>query len=121
MIGNTRLRDVIAAARGQVGRNAPAVSFDAHKRTVLVTGATGFVGQHLVRALLQDGQTVIALSRQPEAAARLFEGRVSCVASMDALPLEIRIDVVVNLAGARILGPAGARRARKPCGAAALA
>jgi uncharacterized protein (TIGR01777 family) len=98
------LRDVIAAARGHIGHNVPAVSFDVQKRTVLVTGATGFVGQHLVRALLQDGHTVIALSRQPEAAARLFEGKLGCVGSMDALPLETRIDVVVNLAGARILG-----------------
>lgn len=99
------LREVIAAARGRVGRGAPAVSFDAHQRTVLVTGATGFVGQHLVRALLRDGHAVIALSRQPQAAARLFEDRVRCVASMDALPPDTRIDVVVNLAGARILGP----------------
>lgn len=99
------LRDVIAAARGQGGANTPAVSFDARKRSVLVTGATGFVGQHLVRALLQDGHTVFALSRQPEAAGRLFDGRVACVGSMDALPPEARIDVVVNLAGARILGP----------------
>ncbi|KFI06588.1 nucleoside-diphosphate sugar epimerase [Massilia sp. BSC265] len=81
------------------------MSFDAHKRTVLVTGATGFVGRHLVPALLQDGHTVLALSRQPEAAARLFEGKVKCIASMDALPPSTRIDVVVNLAGARILGP----------------
>lgn len=99
------LRDVIAAARGQGGVGAPAVSFDAQERSVLVTGATGFVGRHLVAALLQDGHSVIALSRQPEAAARLFEGRVSCVASMEALPPETRVDVVVNLAGARILGP----------------
>lgn len=99
------LRDVIAAARGRVGRKVSAVSFDAHKRTVLVTGATGFVGQHLVPALLGDGHAVIVLSRQPEAAARLFEGKVQCIASMDALPPGTRIDVVVNLAGARILGP----------------
>lgn len=98
------LGDVIAAARGHGGIDAPAVSFDTHKRSVLVTGATGFVGQHLVQALLQDGHTVFALSRQPEAAARLFEGKVSCVGSMDALPPRTRIDVVVNLAGARILG-----------------
>lgn len=106
--GLTGLRDTIAAARKPGGRGgiaAPAVSFDAHKRTVLVTGATGFVGQHLVPALLHDGHTVIALSRRPQAAARLFEGRVACIDSLDALPPDARIDVVVNLAGARILGP----------------
>lgn len=103
--GLSNLREVIAAARGQAGRTTPAVSFDAHKRTVFVTGATGFIGQHLVRALLADGHTVIALSRQPESAARLFGGRVRCVAAIEALPFDTRIDLMVNLAGARILGP----------------
>lgn len=99
------LRDLIAAARGRIAPAAPAVSFDTRKRTVLVTGATGFVGRHLVQALLGDGHAVIALSRQPDVAVRLFESRVRCVAAMDALPPDTRIDVVVNLAGARILGP----------------
>jgi hypothetical protein len=79
--------------------------FDEHKRTVLVTGATGFIGQQLVRALLQDGHAVIALTRQPKEAAARFEGKVRCIASMDALAPMEAVDVVVNLAGARILGP----------------
>jgi uncharacterized protein (TIGR01777 family) len=103
------MRDVVAAMRGgrvpvQDRQEAP-VSFDAQGRTVLVTGATGFVGQHLVRALLRDGHAVIALSRNPDEAARLFDGQVRCVGSMDSLTPADRIDVVVNLAGARILGP----------------
>lgn len=83
---------------------APSV-FDDIARTVLVTGATGFVGRHLVRALLADGHTVIALSRRPQEADRLFEGRVRAVASLRELAPATRVDVVVNLAGARILGP----------------
>jgi uncharacterized protein (TIGR01777 family) len=81
------------------------IVFDETKRSVLVTGATGFVGQHLVDALLRDGHQVIALTRQPEQAARLFGGRVRCIASMDGLDPATKVEVVVNLAGARILGP----------------
>ena len=35
----------------------------ANKSVVLVTGATGFIGQHLVRALLKDRFVVSALTR----------------------------------------------------------
>jgi nucleoside-diphosphate-sugar epimerase len=46
----------------------------------LVTGATGFVGSHLVEALLQAGWTVTALARSPEKAAALAERGVVTVA-----------------------------------------
>jgi len=107
-VGLSGLRDGFAALRlGRMAGNgeAPAVSFDEQKRTVLVTGATGFIGQNLVRTLLRDGHAVIALSRQPKAAAWMFDGQVRCIGSLDALRPDCRVDVVVNLAGARILGP----------------
>ncbi|WP_377703077.1 DUF1731 domain-containing protein [Pseudoduganella sp. UC29_71] len=78
--------------------------FAGPQQRVLVTGATGFIGRLLVRALLNDGHAVVALTRSPQQAASLFSGAVRCVDSLDALAPSERIDVVVNLAGARILG-----------------
>ena len=54
-------------------------------RTVAVTGATGFVGRHLVRALLDRGHSVVALARDEKKAREalpkeaLASGRVRVV------------------------------------------
>jgi uncharacterized protein (TIGR01777 family) len=106
-VGLSGMRDGLAArALGrQVARaQAPAPRFGANECAVLVTGATGFIGQKLVRALLADGHRVTLLTRSPRAAAWLFDARVECIADLAALAPARRIDVVVNLAGARILG-----------------
>lgn len=72
---------------------------------VLVTGGTGFVGSHLVAALRADGHTVTVWTRDVAAAARRFDPTVRCVARLDEIPATSAVDVVVNLAGARIVGP----------------
>jgi uncharacterized protein (TIGR01777 family) len=108
-VGLSGVRDGLAALRlGRIdGRDdaASPIGFDGRPRTVLVTGATGFIGRNLVQALLRHGHDVIVLTRQPRQAAWTFEGKVRCIASMNALSAASPVDVVVNLAGARILGP----------------
>lgn len=97
------VRDAFAA-RALTARAAPNVRFDGAPQTVLVTGATGFIGHALVPALLDGGHRVIVLSRDPKKAAWEFGGAVRAVASMSNLSPQENIDVVINLAGARILG-----------------
>ncbi|MDM0113571.1 TIGR01777 family oxidoreductase [Variovorax sp. J22R133] len=71
---------------------------------VLVTGATGFVGSALVAELQRDGRRVIALTRDARQASASLGPGVWTVESLDAIPSETRIDAVVHLAGARVLG-----------------
>ncbi len=83
------------AAHGSPHRIAPAI---------LVTGATGFVGRALVADLLRDGRRVIVLSRDVKQARATLGARAWVVDRLDDIPPETRIDAVVNLAGARVLG-----------------
>ena len=71
---------------------------------VLVTGGTGFVGRHLVQALRADGHAVTVWTRNAASAARQFDPAVRCVQRLDDIPASTGVDVVVNLAGARIVG-----------------
>ncbi len=99
------IRDALAsrqaAFRQSHGRR---FHFGRAPQTVLVTGGTGFIGQELCRALLADGHTLILLVRNPINAAYLFRGRTRCVTDLNELHPDSRVDVVINLAGERILG-----------------
>ncbi|AZP11065.1 TIGR01777 family protein [Undibacterium parvum] len=115
-VGLSGIRDALAAQRlyQQEDRNNDQTNeatsmlntlhFNHQSASVLVTGATGFIGQQLVRALIADGQRVTVLSRNPKQAAWLFDAKVSCIGSMGELPDAYPLDVIINLAGARILG-----------------
>ena len=80
------------------------VSFGSQPQQVLVTGGTGFIGRILVMHLLADGHAVTVLTRDARAAASSFGKTVRCVQRLDDIPVADRCDVVINLAGARILG-----------------
>ncbi len=107
-VGLSGVRDGLAARalgrRMLAERARPALRFFATPQHVLVTGGTGFIGQLLVRALLADGNTVSLLTRSPKRAAWLLDGSVRCVTQCSDLPAAMPVDVVINLAGAPILG-----------------
>ncbi|MEO3691662.1 TIGR01777 family oxidoreductase [Roseateles paludis] len=81
--------------------------------TLLITGATGFIGRALVARHLREGGQVIALSRDAARAQQLLGQQVRMLSRLDDLPDSARIDACVHLAGARVLGPpwSAARRA----------
>jgi len=70
---------------------------------VLVTGATGFIGAHLCRALFERGDQVTALVRTPAKADKLAEGVAVLEGDLGIFDEPDRVldevDVVVHLAG----------------------
>jgi uncharacterized protein (TIGR01777 family) len=95
------LRDFAASRR--LGRmiSAPAASLLEKlpaRQTVLVTGATGFIGSRLVAGLSGAGHQVIALVRKP-AKSDMLPPPITLITSLDQLPADTKVDAVVNLAG----------------------
>ncbi len=81
------------------------------KKTITVTGATGFIGRNLIKSLLEDDHKVIAVIRDPSQASSLPSGCIPSLCSiLDYEPVaEIvsRSDLVFHLAGIVGVGPAG--------------
>ncbi len=107
-VGLSGLRDGLAALKlktlEQHTMKKQPITFCATPSRVLVTGGSGFIGQLLVKALIADGHEVIVLTRNSKNTAWNFSGQVMCITSLQQLPAHSRIDTVINLAGARILG-----------------
>jgi uncharacterized protein len=80
--------------------------------TVLLTGATGFIGSRLAQALSAAGHDVIALTRD-QGKARALTPPFRLITSLDQLPAGTRIDAIVNLAGEAVAGGLWTRARRR--------
>jgi hypothetical protein len=80
---------------------------------ILLTGATGFIGGHLIRRLRERGALIWAVARDVEAARAKLGMDVRVVAAPGDIPPDARIDAIVNLAGAPVIGPPWTRARRQ--------
>lgn len=112
-VGAWGVRNVIAsiALYARARRTKLAIS-PLSGRTVLITGATGFVGEALVCARLLAGDHVIVLTRDCRRARAQFGAAPLIVDTLNALPASLAIDAIINLAGAGVAN-APWSRARK--------
>ncbi|MFD7657821.1 NmrA family NAD(P)-binding protein [Actinosynnema sp. NPDC059797] len=74
--------------------------------TVLVTGATGNTGRHVVTGLLRRGQRVRALSRDPDAARRKLPTEVEVVPGTHTEPAALT-DALTGVTGLHITATTG--------------
>lgn len=73
---------------------------------ILLTGASGFIGSHLLRRLHAQGHRITACVRNPQAASKRYSGAtyIACDFSRDIheadwIPRLVNIDVVINAVG----------------------
>jgi hypothetical protein len=100
-VGVFGLRDFAASNRLARLHSTPAkelVTRLGARKTVLITGATGFIGRRLSESLGAAGHQVIALIRDPAKAAML-PPPITLITSLDQLPSDSQIDAIINLAG----------------------
>ena len=109
------LRDFFAARRvRRLDRGDPAALAAGltNRHTILITGATGFIGSRVVEAFAAGGHDVIVLARDPAKAASL-RPPFRLVTSLDQIPNDAAIDTILNLAGEPIANGLWTRRKRR--------
>ena len=74
-------------------------------RGVLITGASGFIGSHLVRVFSAGGATVWAWTRNVARTRARLGSQIRVVGALGEIPADASIDSIVNLAGAPAIGP----------------
>jgi uncharacterized protein len=82
-------------------------------RNILVTGATGYIGESLCRTLIKNGDNVIVLTRQYEKADNLFGPHVEIVTDLEKLDSNLKLDAVISLAGASVIGGLWTKKRRQ--------
>lgn len=82
-------------------------------RRVLVTGATGFIGRHLVAHLRARGDAPLLHVRNADKARALFGTDTELCMDLAAIGATERIDAIVNLAGESIAGGLWTARRRE--------
>jgi len=80
---------------------------------VLITGASGFIGRHVVRRFDERGVEVWAWTRNAARTRALFPARIHVVEELTRIPAEAPIGAIVNLAGAPVIGPPWTSRRRQ--------
>jgi uncharacterized protein (TIGR01777 family) len=83
------------------------------RRSVLIVGGTGFIGSHLVPALLARGDVVWIWARDPRRARSAVPAAARLIGALDEIDAETPIDALVNLAGAPVVGPPWTQARRK--------
>ncbi len=77
---------------------------NSNPQNILVTGATGFIGETLCRELLKNGENVFVLTRRHKKAENLFGNYVQVVTNLEQIDSSTKLDAVVSLAGAPVVG-----------------
>ena len=96
---NLTIRSIPTWQRKPIGATSKASPLN-----ILVTGATGFIGNHLVRALIHRGENVTVLARDREKADDLFGPHVKVVTDIAEIDSKENLYAIINLAGAPIAG-----------------
>lgn len=106
------LRDAFAASNLSE-RRVISIDFSPTPQKVLITGGTGFIGEPLVKGLIESGSEITLLTRDPLRASFQFQGRVRCIQNFKELTSSTHFDAVINLAGASVAGGRWSEKRRK--------
>ena len=83
-------------------------------KTILITGATGLIGGYLIREILSRGHNYIALTTNPEAAAKKLAGAKKILGFNEVLSLQNeKTDGIINLAGSNLCARRWSSSAKK--------